>query len=151
MKIKLSEIMPVKDLGQCRLHLAKENTSGHKPLNDYLEGLDTWRKWTEWRGENNRFKIGDLVFSFAHKHDEIEKDKRFIFGGIFKIVGEKPNLHHDHAYNVELIDLYKNFIGRLIITSDKSEDRTTVFLNKDYWDQCYVSEILREPYKNVIY
>ena len=97
--------------GNYKLHLACWNGE-EQPLNVYLRGWDHWASWNAWRGNKNDFNR-DYIFSLIQFYHEPNK---WLFGGIFKIV----NRHDDWTvtqigYELELLDLHKEYIGRLII------------------------------------
>ncbi len=143
--IKADSILKLSDIEQrkYKLHLACWNGEKH-PLNVYLNGWDGWVGWNEWRGGKNDFNR-EYIFSLIQFYHEPNK---WLFGGIFKVVDG----HEDWAngYKLELIDLHKDLIGRLIIDFFRYQGmRGRAYLLESYYKDFVVSEILKKQYDGI--
>src|SRR5690554_3521895 len=112
-EIKASSILTINDsdLNHFKLHLACWN-GYEQPLNVYLAGWENWVGWNQWRGGKNDFNR-KFIFSLIQFYHE---PNNWLFGGIFKIIERHDNWQDTEVgYKVELQDLHKELIGRLII------------------------------------
>jgi hypothetical protein len=134
------------DLSQYKLHLACWNGQ-EQPLNVYLQDWNSWMGWNEWRGNKNDFNR-DYIFSLIQYYHEPNK---WLFGGLFKVV-ERFDDYHDTevGYKLELLELHKELIGRLIIDFYRYQGmRGRSYLLEGYYDSFTISEILKKPYDGI--
>lgn len=134
------------DLRQYKLHLACWN--GHKhPLNDYLQGWDKWVDWNKWRGNKNDFNR-EYIFSLIQFYHE---PNSWLFGGVFKVVARLDDWQDTEVgYELELVDLHKELIGRLVIGFDRYKGmRGRAFLLEAHYKSFIVSEILKKPFDGI--
>ena len=145
MTIKTDTILKIadKELSQYKLHLACYNQI-EQPLNVYLRGWDEWVSWNEWRGGKNDFNR-EFIFSLIQFYHEPDK---WLFGGIFKIIHRYDDwTNTEVGYEVELMDLHKDLIGRLIIDFNRYQGmRGRAFKLEGYYNSFSVSEILKKQY-----
>jgi len=137
---------PENEQRKYKLHLACWN--GHQqPLNVYLQNWDNWVGWNQWRGGKNDFNR-EYIFSLIQFYHEPNK---WLFGGIFKV-------NHRHAdwadtevgYTVELLDLHKELIGRLIIDFYRYQGmRGRSFLFEGYYNELVVSQVLKSKFDGI--
>lgn len=133
------------DLRQYKLHLACWNKYEH-PLNVYLNDWEKWVDWNQWRGNKNDFNR-QYIFSLIQFHHEPGK---WLFGGVFKVVETLANFADTSVgYRLELVDLHKDLIGRLIIDFQRTHGRGRAFLLEKHYNQFSISEILKSPYDGV--
>lgn len=148
MDIKVSDILKISpdELSGYKLHLACYN-GYDQPLDIYLNNWDGWLGWNEWRGGKNDFNR-DYIFSLIQFYHEPNK---WLFGGIFKVIER----HEDWAdtevgYKLELMDLHKDLIGRLVIDFYRYQGmRGRAYLLEGYYKDFLVSEILKKPYDGI--
>lgn len=148
MEIKAKDLLKLTDieLQHYKLHLASWNGQA-QPLNDYLKGWEFWVGWNEWRSSRDDFNR-NYIFSLIQFYHE---PNRWLFGGIFKIT----NRHQDWAetevgYDLELVDLHKDLIGRLVIDFSRYQGmRGRAFKLEGFYKDFNVSEILKEPYNGI--
>jgi hypothetical protein len=100
-----------------------------------------------WRGNKDDFNR-EFIFSLIQFYHE---PNRWLFGGIFKIINRHENyLDTEVGYDLELVDLHKELIGRLIINFPRYQGmRGRSFLLEAYYKEFMVSEILKRPYEGI--
>lgn len=152
MTIKVEDILKLsnRDLREYKLHLACYNGKVH-PLNVYLQDWDEWVGWNKWRGTGakddfNRKYIFSLI-QFYHEPD------KWLFGGIFRVVNRfKDWTDTEVGYEVELVDLHRELIGRLVIDFHRYQGmRGRAYLLENYYKKFVVSEILKNPYDGITF
>lgn len=98
------------DPAQFKLHCAVFNGETH-PIDVLANDPDEWQRWNSWRNVNDDFNR-KYVFSLAQdRHDPT----LWLFGGIWQVVGRRPE-PRAHSYDVVLReDLLGPFIKRLYV------------------------------------
>lgn len=148
MDIKATSILSINDseLSQFKLHLACWN-GNQQPLNVYLNDWDNWVGWNQWRGGKDDFNR-KFIFSLIQFYHEPNK---WLFGGIFKIIKRHEDWGKTEiGYSVELQDLHKELIGRLIIDFTRYQGmRGRAFRLENYYKDFKISQILKRPYDGV--
>jgi hypothetical protein len=142
MDIKLSDILkiPEDQLNEYKLHLACWNGEV-QPLDVYLENWDEWVGWNEWKGNKNDF-TRKYIFSLIQFYHE---DNKWLFGGIFEVIER-----HEDYYELELKDIHKELIGRLVIDFYRYQGmRGRAFYLENYYESFMVSEVLKKQYDGV--
>lgn len=142
MNIKLEKYFPVSNPDEFRVHIATQS-NGTEPLDVFHRDWDEWVGWNEYRKEDGKDAFpSEYIFSIIK--DSKNKD-RYVFGGIFKIInrfGKNPN---EIGYKVRLEEMYKDLIGRLIITYSRPQAKMgRSFILKNIYSDFYLSEILEE-------
>lgn len=103
--------LPEEIVNDCKIHFAKNN--GYvNPLDLYLNNPEEIKGWNEWRGNKNDFNKTYIftVVQFPTRAD------RWLFVGVYKVVKRYDDYGDtEHGYDVELTDICKDLIGRLII------------------------------------
>lgn len=136
--IKLSQIMPIENAADYKMHIAKYNGRTN-PLDDFIESFDYWIDWNSWRSEKvNRF-TRRYVISFI---DFYPQKGTFLFGGIFEILNTYP----DH-YDISLRDEYREFIDRLRVKNINTP-RGSAFFYENYCDEIEVVELFDKSYSS---
>lgn len=108
----------LKDDSKYRFHLAKTEPYGSRPLDALAKSDGEWLRWQIYSGGESRERfVKEFIVSFAQIFGG-----RFLFGGIFRIKDRTPA-----GYDVELTDLYKDLIGRLILNFTGENWRSTCF------------------------
>ena len=140
MPIKLKDIWPIENVGDYKIHFARNN--GHNdPLDVWLENPDNWVDWQSYRPKKHEFNR-EFIFSLMQFYHEADV---WLFGGIFRVLDD-----HGDRYEVELTNHGEDFIGRLkIFRAYRSMSARVNFEN--HYDNFEVSEILREPYSGRIF
>ncbi|GAB2455325.1 GIY-YIG nuclease family protein [Nocardioides hungaricus] len=109
--ISLASLLPAGlDPSQCKLHCAVYNGE-HHPIEVLANDPAEWERWNSWRGDKNDFNR-PFVFSLAQdRHDP----SLWLFGGIWEVVGRRPE-PRTYSYDVVLReDLMGPFVRRLYI------------------------------------
>jgi hypothetical protein len=119
-----------------RVHLAKTEPNGYKPIDALAKSDEEWKKWQLYRGISKERFTQDFIFSFA----QIAGDK-FLFGGIFKILDRTKEL-----YEVELQENYSELIGRLVIDYSGDNKRVTVFTLDYILENSKITELYPKRY-----
>jgi hypothetical protein len=135
MTILLSEVWPIGNLRDYKLHFARWNGDA-QPLDVWVRSREEWQGWQEYWPNRNDFNR-PYVFSLIQFYHEVDT---WLFGGVFRVLGLK-----DNRYEVQLSDERGGFAGRLKLQSPYRERSTRVNFENHYASFA-VSEILREEY-----
>ena len=140
---KLNDLLHLssEDLKNYNLHLAKSNHID-EPLDVFTRDFDEWVEWNKYRkeGSKNRFPR-EFIFSMINDY---HRQGLYFFGGIFRIIETR----HD-GYEVELCDLFKPLIGRLIIGFNRRMGQGSAFVFKTWIDEMSVAAITEKPYGGI--
>ena len=139
--MQISEMILLKDIWTC------ENISDYKvhfghwnrevePLDEWVSDRGKWKGWQEYRPKSDMFNR-PYIFSLMDFYHEPDT---WLFGGIFRV-----SARHKDRYEVELMKIHENFIGRLKVGSSWRKRATRVNFENHY-HTFEVLEILREPY-----
>ena len=134
--IPLSDIIPLPSQTDYKLHLACADGNGNNPLLAFLEDSTAWRGWQEHRGFKNEWNR-DFIFTLI---DFPSKANTWLFGGIFRIVKR-----HSDRYEVERMDIYQAFEGRLLVNLVRPA-RGRAFRLESWWEAITVEQILSNRY-----
>jgi hypothetical protein len=109
--ISLSTLLPPSfDPTHFKLHCAVYNGETF-PIDALANDPDQWQKWNSWRNVNNDFNR-QFIFSLAQDRND---PTLWLFGGIWEVVGRRPE-PRQHSYDVVLRDdLMGPFIKRLYV------------------------------------
>jgi hypothetical protein len=135
--LKLLDIMPIQkeDLPTYKLHLAIGPNDKKEPLYELSKG--NFKSWQEEQNKKN-FERDYILSLIYYDSDE------WIFGGIYERKGvERVGGHFE--YDTELLDFWKDLIGRLIVCFHRPGRQSYLYLEK-WVDKLEVVEILRKPY-----
>jgi hypothetical protein len=135
MTIRLSEIWPIAEPEQYKLHFARWNGE-NQPLEVWARDKQEWQGWQEYRSARDDFNR-PFIFSLVQFYHETDI---WLFGGVFRVVAR-----HTDSYDVELTKEGEGFLGRLKLRSAYRERATRVKFENHYLG-LEVQEILREPY-----
>ncbi len=135
MAIRLSDIWPISELEQYKVHFARWNKIA-QPLDVWARSKREWQTWNEYKPANNDFNR-EYIFSLVQFYHETNT---WLFGGIFRVLQR-----HDDRYEIELANFGRSYIGRLKIGSNYRERATRVNFENHY-PEFIVKEILPEPY-----
>lgn len=126
-----------------KAHFARR-ADGNEPLNVYIADFDAWKGWNTFstKDDFNRPYIFSLI-SFYPEADT------WLFGGIWKVVSRNMQ-NKPWPYQVELVDDYSEFIGRLKIKYSY-KDRSTRVKLENHFDNMLVKEVLAEPFSTVTF
>ena len=139
--IKLDSIMHIDNCNEYKIHVAKYNRHSN-PLDDFIEDINIWYDWNRWRSKKvNRF-TRKYVISFL---DFYPQRGTFLFGGIFKILKT-----YEDSYDIELLDNYKEFIGRLKVKNINTP-RGSAFNFERYYNDIEIVELLDKSYENHVF
>ncbi|MEX0660375.1 MAG: GIY-YIG nuclease family protein [Balneolaceae bacterium] len=135
-EIFLSDVMPMDNQKQYKIHLAVKNEHNQQPLDAFVMNFEKWKGWNSYRGNKNRFNRA-YIFSMM---DFYPQNGMWLFGGIWKVLERK-----DQWYEIELTDMYPEMIGRLKIHFPYTARTRSLKLNR-YYDEMTVHEILPKIY-----
>jgi len=109
--ISLATLLPPDfDPAHCKLHCAVYNGEAF-PIDVLSNDPDEWQRWNSWRNVNDDFNR-QFIFSLAQDRND---PTLWLFGGIWEVVGRRPEPRH-HSYDVLLReDLMGPFIKRLYV------------------------------------
>ncbi|WP_420452372.1 GIY-YIG nuclease family protein [Ilumatobacter sp.] len=110
-QIALGSLLPADfDATTCKLHCAVFNGEEH-PIDVLANDPAEWQGWNSWRSVNNDFNR-QLIFSLAQdRHDPT----LWLFGGIWEVVGRRPEPHARSYDVVARNDLMGSFVRRLYV------------------------------------
>ena len=140
--IKLTSIFMITDPQHYKIHFARK--ANGEPLDDFIADFDTWKGWNEYCTKNDFSR--DYIFSLISFYPE--KDT-WLFGGIWKVISRDMS-KKPYPYEVELMDEYSEYIGRLKIKYVYKDRKTRVNMEK-HFDQMVVKELLEEPYSTAAF
>ena len=107
MSIKLSDVFPIENLQQYKLHLACWD-GYDQPLNVFVRSRKEWIDWNSWRGKKDDFNR-TYIFSLIDIYYEANT---WLFGGVYEVLSRKPQ-NDSHSYKVKLVKDSQELIGRL--------------------------------------
>ena len=136
--IKLTDIIPISNPQQFKLHLACANPDGLHPLNEYVANRANWLGWNEWRGSKNDWNR-PFIFSFMEFSPIANA---YLFGGVFAVKERK-----DDQYVLEECPAYSKWEGRLICKFRRYQGlRGRAYLLEGQLDSFEVLQVLPERY-----
>ena len=135
MTIMLSDIWPIADPGDYKVHFARYNGRS-EPLEVWARSSDEWKEWQEYRPSRNDFNR-PLIFALMQFYHETDA---WLFGGVFRVLERNPE-----RYVVELTEQGAAYAGRLKLHTPY-RGRTTRPRMENHHRMFQVQEILREPY-----
>lgn len=142
-EIKLCKFLSDLKPEEYKVHFARTSDAGTQPLDDYMVDFENWKWWNRYSKNRNDFNR-TYIFSLIDFYPERDT---WLFGGIWKVLSinweQKP-----FPYEIELVDKYSEYIGRLKI-SYRYKDRTTRVRFENHFDGMVVKELLKEPYSTV--
>ena len=135
MTIMRSDIWPIADPGDYKVHFARYNRHS-EPLEVWARSSDEWKEWQEyWPGRDDFNR--PLIFSLMQFYHETDA---WLFGGVFRVLERHPE-----RYVVQLTEQGAVYAGRLKLHSPY-RGRTTRPRMENHYHLFQVQEILREPY-----
>ena len=135
MSIRLTEILPIQNLSDYKMHLACWNKK-HQPLDVFVRSKEEWEGWQRYKGEKDNFNR-KYIFALIDFYPESDV---WLFGGIYEVIARDAR-----SYKVRLDKDYEELIGRLKVHFVRPSRAKAVKLEK-YYNKMVVSEILKECY-----
>ncbi|WP_319200071.1 GIY-YIG nuclease family protein [uncultured Ilyobacter sp.] len=139
MKIDLL-LTALKDYSNCRIHLAK-TAGGSRPLEVLARNDSGWKNWQKYKGGGRERFPEKHIITFA----QISGNK-FLFGGIFEITDRSGE-----EYDVELLDVHKDLIGRLVIEYSGDNKRGTAFTYDYIINNSKICELYPTRYRGEVF
>jgi hypothetical protein len=137
MDIGVSSVMPISNLNEYKIHFAVWN-GAEQPLDVFVRDPDEWKGWNSWRGGRDDFSRR-FIFSLIRYYHQPDK---WLFGGIFEVSERKVD-----SYTVVLLDLYREYIGRLIIQYPGPGVRGRAFYLENHFGELILAQILEKPFE----
>jgi len=137
MGIHLKSFMPIGNPGEYKIHFAVYNGE-EEPLDIFTRDPDEWKGWNSWRGKRDDFNRRFIFGLIRYYH----QPNRWLFGGIFEVVERGAT-----SNKVELVDLYREFIGRLLLDHPGPGLQGRAFRFENYIENLKVAQILESPYE----
>jgi hypothetical protein len=148
MIIKAERILEIteKDLPHFHLFLASNNGT-EQPLNTFLRNGTNWLNYEQVKNEKTAYNR-PYIFCLIPFYHEANK---WLFGGIFKISNEsETNFGKNPELKIELTDLHKEMIGRLVIDFFRHQGmRNVIYDIENYYKDFLVSAILKKPFDGI--
>ena len=139
--IPLRTVLPdALDPKTCKLHCAVWNGETH-PIDVLARDWNEWTDWNRWRSNRDEFNR-QLIFSMTRDRTD---PSLWLFGGIFEVIGRRPD-RQAHSYDVTFrSDLMAGFIKRLMLRFDRP-GRTIRLNMESHIDRFSVHSLLDSPY-----
>lgn len=140
-EIKVTDIFKIEEAEKYKFHAARWNGQD-QPLDVYVRDKKEWFNWNRLRRNKDEVKFSrDYIFSLIDFYPETDT---WLFGGVYKVL-KRNNINHDFSYEIEELDEYKSYVGRMKVKLKKPH-RGRTFNLENYIEDMYVSEILKEKY-----
>ena len=125
---KLTDFMqlPVEITASSKIKFNRNPSNPKKKAWDLLEqDSKEWLTMNSWKTKqaNNNLKGANYLISFAQYYPY--GPDYYIFGGIYKVSKVEPEVFNNIGYDLELTDLYKPYIKKLIVKIEKPIGRDT--------------------------
>jgi len=143
-EIPITKLIQINEPEQYKLHVARWNGQD-QPLDVYVRDKNEWFKWNTWRNTKNEFNR-KYIFSLIDFYPE---SNIWLFGGIYEVI-KRNDIPNSHSYEIEELNEYSDYIGRLKIKLEKPS-RGRAFLLEKYLHKMKVSEILKQPYSGEVF
>jgi predicted GIY-YIG superfamily endonuclease len=137
MAIAVSTIMPISNPDEYKIHFAVWNKVS-QPLDVFVRDRDEWMKWNSWRGGRDDFNRR-FIFSLIRYYHQPEK---WLFGGIFEVIERNSG-----SNVVTLTDLYREYIGRLLVHYPGPGVRGRAFYLGKHFSELTVAQIFENPFE----
>ncbi|MGV0644037.1 GIY-YIG nuclease family protein [Mycolicibacterium sp. XJ2546] len=125
-----------------KLHCAVVNEQQIQPIDVLANDWDEWVGWSRWRGATDHFNR-DFIFTMARERKSLD---RWLFGGVFKVVGRQP-IPNSRSYDLELRDdIMGEYIKRLVIEF-RPPGRNKRLNLESHLDRMVVAAIHDRPYE----
>lgn len=136
--IKITDLIPLTDPSEYKLHLSSTSAHGTHPLNEYVIDRVNWKEWNEAREGKNDW-TRKYIFSFIEFHPI---SNAYLFGGVFEV----KERHADH-YVIEEVPEFSKWEGRLVCKFYRYQGlRGRAFYLEKLLDSFEVLQILPERY-----
>jgi len=137
--IKLTDILPIGDPSEYKLHLACANEEGVRPLNEYVIDRNKWIGWNEWRGDKDQW-TRKYIFSFIEFYPI---SNAYLFGGVFEV-----KERHSDRYVIEEVPKFAKWEGRLVCKFHRYQGlRGRAFYLETLLDSFEVLQVLPDRYE----
>ncbi|MFA5689708.1 MAG: hypothetical protein WC959_11275 [Kiritimatiellales bacterium] len=141
--IKLTDILPIGNPAEYKLHLGCPNSDGVNPLNEYVKDKNNWKGWNEWQGNKNVW-TRKYIFSFIEFPSIANA---YLFAGVFEVKERLPK-----KYILEECPEFSKWDGRLICKFYRCKGlRGRAFNLERFIDSFDVLEVLPEQYTGEIF
>jgi hypothetical protein len=137
MDIPLSKIVPLGNVGEYKIHFAVWNQQD-QPLDVFVRNPEEWKMWNSYRDGRDDFSR-KYIFSLMRYYHQ---PNRWLFGGIFEVVSRNSD-----SYDVQLVELYQEFVGRLLIDYPGPGVRGRAFYLEKHFNQLKVAQLFEKPFE----
>lgn len=138
MSIPLSQLLPLDNLYDYKLHLACRNPEGVQPLDEFVIDRERWHGWNSWRAGKNvwtRPRILTLIDFYPRNH-------AWLFGGVYEVMERRAD-----GYQLQTVSEFEPFTGRVIVHLVRKRGlRGRAFNLESHFDQMQLQEVLSETY-----
>lgn len=138
MDVLASQILPINNFRDYKIHFAVSNGQV-QPLDAFVRDAEEWKSWNSSRSNRNDFNRR-FIFSLMRYYPQKENDK-WLFGGIFEVLQRNTD-----SYVVQLIDLHREYVGRLLIHYQGPGVRGRAFYLESHFDQLKVAQLFEKPF-----
>lgn len=134
--ISLESVLKISNPEKFKVHFAVYNGE-EQPLDVFVRNKSAWQEWNEWRGGRDDFSR-KYIFSLMRFYHQQNK---WLFGGIYEVLERNTD-----GYKVKLLDLHKEFIGRLIINYPGPGARGRAFYFENHYPAMEIAEVFASEY-----
>ncbi|HFO0254484.1 TPA: GIY-YIG nuclease family protein [Raoultella ornithinolytica] len=139
--ISLPSVLPINNPAEFKVHFASWNGE-EQPLDVFVRDKKHWEGWNQWRGGRDDFNR-QFIFSVIRFYHQ---DSRWLFGGIYEVLERKVE-----GYEIKLLDLHADLIGRLLIKHPGPGARGRAFYFEKHYQNMIVSEIFENEYSGEVF
>jgi hypothetical protein len=137
MDISASNLMPIRNPEEYKIHFAVSNKVD-EPLDVFVRDRNEWKGWNSWRNGRDDFSRKFIFSLIRYCH----QPARWLFGGIFEVVKR-----HHKGNTVVLLNLYQEYIGRLLLHYPGPGVRGRAFYLDNHFEGLKVAQILEKPFE----
>lgn len=143
-EIQLSSIFYQINPKKYKIHFARAS-NGSEPLNAFISSFEEWKWWNRYSRSRNDYNR-EYIFSLISFYPERDT---WLFGGIWRIVSRDMN-KVPYPYEIELVDDYSEYIGRLKVKYPY-KDRATRANLENHFNSLVIKEVLEKPFSSVAF
>jgi len=111
--IPVTKIIRIDEPKQFKFHAARWNGE-NQPLDVYVRDKNEWFMWNTWRNVKDEFSR-QYIFSLIDFYHESDM---WLFGGIYEVI-KRNDIPNAHSYEIEELNEYTDYVGRLKIRLQK--------------------------------
>jgi hypothetical protein len=117
------------NLDSYKIHLARSDDNViDSPLAAFFRGVDEFQQWQEYQRRRNFTR--EMIVSLI----ELEHQDKWLFVGVYKVLGHEKKSEKHIAYSTELIKGQEDLIGRVVVHHKRVARQSYIYGEKDSVD-----------------